>query len=244
VDGRARIVHGAAYAAFVAFNELLPVQGPRALAEFKTFLIAHAAESVRTVDEQVNVNQCWKIMMDAFRSDKFGVTPAERRRFFKFVADPAAKCPVSEHQMKIGADHPEYAWTSGKLYIQHGAVLDIMRKHLRERGMPEPLNQPDLLAQMRTRPYWVSHGTLRGHQQIFTKGSRVKVCCWCIAADRHELGYQAVTDAEFDASLKQDGAGMDQWVPPTDWADPRKGDLFALIQSLQPLGSAGQQDNE
>jgi hypothetical protein len=46
-----------------------------------------------------------------------------------------------------------------------------------------------------------------------------------------------VTDEEFEASLHQEPTPLvpdtaDIWLGPDQWIDPRKGDLWALIQSL------------
>ena len=238
LDGRARLVYGAAYAAFVAFNELVPAYGEQMLTDLKTYAAQHAAESVKQVNEQVNVNQFWRDLLDAYKSDCFGVTPAERRKFFKWVPRLAAVSPVGEHQTAIGAEYERYAWKSGYLYLQPSPIIDIMRRHLRMAGRTTPLDQVDLLSQMRTRPYWVQSPRLgKGHSQVFQDGSRVQEYCWCINLDAHELGLVPVSDEVFDASLHPEPTDAipdpsDIYVAEDRWVDPRKGDLFALVQSL------------
>jgi hypothetical protein len=56
--------------------------------------------------------------------------------------------------------------------------------------------------------------------------------CWCILVDKHVLGLVPATDAAFDESLKNPNA-QGVFLPRTDWMDPQKGDLFALIESLE-----------
>jgi hypothetical protein len=46
--------------------------------------------------------------------------------------------------------------------------------------------------------------------------------------NRHELGLQLTEDAKFKASLHTDG----DVAHADDWVDPRKGDLFALVDLL------------
>ena len=247
LDGRARLVYGAAYAAFVAFNELVPAYTEQMLVNLKAYAAQHAAESVKQVNEQVNVNQFWRDLLDAYKSDCFGTTPAERRRFFKWAPKPAAVSPVSEHQTAIGAEYDRYAWKSGYLFLQPSPVIDIMRRHLRMAGRTTPLDQVDLLSQMKTRPYWVqSSRPGKGHSQVFQDGSRVQEYCWCIALDAHELGLMPVSDEVFDASLHPEPTDAmpdtsDVYVAEDKWVDPRKGDLFALVQSLD---KASREENE
>ena len=61
---------------------------------------------------------------------------------------------------------------------------------------------------------------------------------WCIHLDQHELGFIVVPDEEFIASLHPEPMEQlpdtsDTWLSEDKWVDPRKGDLFALVQSLQ-----------
>ena len=62
--------------------------------------------------------------------------------------------------------------------------------------------------------------------------------------DKHELGYQPVTDEEFQASLYRDGnvdGGI--FLPREEWSDPRKGDLFALVELLERARSREAKEN-
>ena len=47
------------------------------------------------------------------------------------------------------------------------------------------------------------------------------------------MGYVRIGDVDFDASLVQAGESPAAFLADS-WVDPRKGDLFALLESLQP----------
>jgi len=246
VDERSRLVHGSSWAAFVAFNELLGgVMGETAITDFRRFTIAHAQESEREVNKHMNIAEFWQDVMNAHAAQKFGETPGERRRIWKFVEDTRAKCPVSEYQMKLGAEHGDpYRWVSGLLYFKASVVLDIIRKHRRERGDDRPLDQADLWNHMKVQPYLVPSPYSGGHTMRFGDGSRVKESCWCIRLDLHPWGYRPQTDEEFFKSLHpEDGpnAGReDIWIPREEWSDGRKGELFKLVESLKNQKGSGE----
>lgn len=237
VDSRARIVYGAAYAAFVAFNELVGAYNADTLYDFRESVVQAASASVKEVTDQVNVNHIWRLTLDALVSGAFGETPAERRRVFKAVVDMKPRCNISEYQTQVAGDHGDtYLFPHVKLYFRPSPWIDMLYSHLRKQGKTPPLEQQDLLHQMQTRPYWVSPtNTKRGHQQLF-EGDSSKRYCWCIHLDLHEMGYVQVSDEEFKASLHYDEgphAGRDDvWLPREAWVDPRKGDLFAIVESL------------
>lgn len=232
MDERSRMVHGAAYAAYTAYLELLGLPLGTMLEEFRTFTIGYARENEVTVNARMNIVEFWQDMLNANRQGAFGETPAERNRVFKVVEDKQAKCPVSPYQLKVGADYPKYAWKPVKFYFKASVLLDMMRKHKRQRGDDPPLSIDDLLNHMKVQPYWLPPTSYRGHSQRFGDGSKVKETCWCILADLHDMGYVPVTDAEFEASLHPE-ENPDIWLSEDKWIDPRKGDLWALIDSLK-----------
>jgi hypothetical protein len=56
--------------------------------------------------------------------------------------------------------------------------------------------------------------------------------CWCIRVDLHPLGLMPAADEKFDASFI-DYAELKSFFTGEIRTDLRKGDLFALIESLQ-----------
>ena len=51
---------------------------------------------------------------------------------------------------------------------------------------------------------------------------------------RSYRAYLKQSDEEFERSLfKDDDPKSSEWLPKEEWTDPRRGDLFALIDSLK-----------
>lgn len=241
VSPRARLVHAAAYGGIYGLVGLLRSHGPADLRAYRDYLIAHTRESSTEVREQVNVNQFWADLLAALKSDAFGVTPSERRRVFKVVENKRAESPVSEWQRGVGAESSEKEWKSYLLYFVPDPVIDMLRRYKRLQGRDLPLDKADLRSQMRTRPYWVMPKD-DTHRERFGD-SRSKQSCWCIDLDRHDLGYRGVSDEEFERSLHRDGNPEADFLPRSsgEWEDPRRGDLFALVDSLKGRNEGDEQ---
>ena len=55
--------------------------------------------------------------------------------------------------------------------------------------------------------------------------------CWVIEVDRFdELGYRRCSDEVYAASRYAEGQ---MWIRDADWVDPRKGDLFLIVDALE-----------
>jgi hypothetical protein len=226
-DDRARLVHGAAYSAYCAMVGLLQSHPAEELVAFKQYLVDHVERAAVEVRERVNVNQFWTDLLAALPTDAFGAAPSDRLRLFRVRPSDTPNQRLSEWQRQVGRESPRYAWTSYRLYLLPDAVMNALRAYKRRLGQDLPLDKSDLRAQMRSRPYWVEPPTRQGHKMLF--GGRSNQVCWCIDLDLHELGYQPVGDEELEGSFaKPDGTmfASDEWV------DPRRGDLFALVDGL------------
>jgi hypothetical protein len=227
VDDRSRMAHGMAYAGFHAACEVFGATFDTKT--YWTWLMEHCRASGLEVQESVSVDLFWRELLNALASNAFGETPADRRRIFKVVEDESAPSPVSEHQTKHGAENGYTVWKPLKFYFQPGPTIEMLRIFKRKSGRDLPIQQSDLLHQMKVRGYWVASDSRYGHKQKFDGVNR---SCWCIAVDKHELGLTPVTDNEFDKSLVNPAA-QGTFLMREDWMDPRKGDLFALIESLE-----------
>ena len=236
-DERARLVHGAGFAGFYGMVGLLESHGPEDLRGFREFLIGHCREALEDVDAQVNVNQYWRWALDAAKSDAFGMTLSDRQRIMKVVAYVNPKLVLSELQVKAGVEDSRKAWISYYLYFQPGPMIGMLREYMRRQGKDLPLDRADLRAQMKTRRYWVEPTGARAkkgtHRQRFAGGGCED--CWCIALDYHELARLEVSDEEFLASQLKD-AEKGEFFPSDEWVDPRRGDLYALVDAV--LGKA------
>lgn len=228
LDARSRIVHGAAHAAFVGMVGLLESHAAADVQGFREFLIRHCCEAGREFRGQVNVNQFWTDLMSALKGDTFGTSPAELRQLFKVVERPSPEGFPSPAQILAGGRWPQLAWKSYTLYFLPGPVLDRLRHYKRLQGQNVALDINDLRSQMKTREYWLPPAD--GYSHVMRFVGRVQERCWAIDVDRHEMGHQPKTDAEFDASLH--AGGGDEFAASSNWVDPRRGDLFVLVDRL------------
>jgi hypothetical protein len=236
MDPRARLVHGRRMRAFWAMDRLLSVSSrglhPESrMVEFQKWTLAHCSDAVKEVQEQVNVDAFWGLVSNAASADAFGTTVDELRRVFRVIEDDSAMSPVGEGQTTIGLQHSECTWKSYLLYFRAPLLVDHLRRYLRSQGRELPFELSDLRAQMRTRDYWQKPKG-NEHKQRFGK-SKSPNSCWCISLDKHPLGFQPVSDDVFRASLLKNGESEeDGFLTLDEWVDPRRGDLFPLVEKL------------
>jgi hypothetical protein len=213
-DDRSKQVHGIGYAALFATSALLESNDAEDLREFKRFLIGHAMRAVEDVRSEVYINQVWHAIVNAFKVHAFGKTRSEFERFFKISSEVLPHPPDAPAQG---------AWVSYKLFIDYSGVIEILKRHLRSNGEQLPLTRTDVRDQLEKSPYWLRPKGKKLNQR-FGSGTAPKQC-WGFLVDKHPMGYQAVTDQEL-AESKNDHTRQ-------DWADPRKGELFEIIEALE-----------
>jgi hypothetical protein len=243
IDERARVVHGASFAAFTMMNRMLNSWEDSAIAEFREHIVIHSKAAVKEIHEQVNVNQFWTLLLNAHADNAFGHTAGERQQLFKARATPSpAPSDLTPDQLRAAGEDSRKALEPTLLYLRPGPVIDMLRRYMRQQGRELALEQSDLRAQMKTRGYWVDPGQLGTaksadgvHRMKFGHGSRTPQSCWCVDLEKHELGRRRVSDEEFQSSLFENQAKEEQksFLPSDEWIDPRKGDLFALVDSLK-----------
>lgn len=227
VDDRARMVHGVAYAGFHAACEVFDVSVD--LKAYWNELVEHCKRSATEVKEQGILDLFFRELLDAYDAGVFGRSRLDLARYFQIIEDKLLRAEISPHQLKAGAEQSFKAWKSYLLYFKLGPIFDMLQAHKRRGGKDLPFTKSDLLSQMKTQGYWHPHKHASGHRQKF--GGKSTQACWCIRVDLHELGYTAISDTEFDESFIQDHEQNTQHTAET-WADPRKGDLFAIIDLL------------
>jgi hypothetical protein len=227
-ESRVRLVHASAYASFAALAAMLGSHDAEELRAFKQFILEHTLEADKEAREQVYLNDFWMTLLAAIKAGEFGETAAELGRYLKILAAWNAPCPVSEAQRLRGEQDPFCRWESLFLFLTMD-VVDRVCAYKRKLGETMKVTLSDLRAQLRTRPYWrAPKGD--SHRQRFV-GSANGQGCWCIALDQHELGLVQVPDGVFEESfLKPDGS----YWPKEEWVDPRKGELFYIVDRLKP----------
>lgn len=238
VEHRSRIVHGVPYAAFAALAGMLQSHTADDLRKFRDYLTSHCLSAAKEVQTEVVAYAFFPDIVAGNSAHIFGHTPSERGTMFRAIVDPNAPMPpMSEKQRQDGIDNPFCAWKPGtKLCIVPAPVLDALRKHCHVTGRQFPPERSDLLAYLKVCVFWVEPGPdkNRAHRVRFY-GSKTCQVCWIINLDLFpELGYRQVSDEEWEASfIKPDGSRYTS----DEWTDPRRGELFVLVDSLKPQKS-------
>jgi hypothetical protein len=193
-----------------------------------------AGDGDGTPPTPTSIEQFWRGVVDAINSPTNPLgTGSTLLKVFHLKEITARPSPVTPHQLKAGAKNEHYQWRSWRLSFLPGMMIEKLRRHKRMNGDDLPMERNDLRAQIKVRPYWVPSTKSYGHRKKFGRGSRKNLSCWCIDVDHHELGYLPVTDEEFENSLCRSGDRVQgDFLPKEEWADPRKGDLFALIDLI------------
>lgn len=172
--------------------------------------------------ETVNVNLVWSYIIDAFKVGVFGHAPAEVRRYFGVTYDLTRDgAPPGRPNQCVSMAMPRIeAWRNYTLYMDVGAIMETLSKHLKQRGVNLPLQRKDLRDQMSTQPYFIP-----GEHNYRFAGRKNPSRCWAINVNLHAQGYQMKDDAEILQSLKEADGG--------DWSDPRKGELFLIVEGAE-----------
>lgn len=232
VEIRSKLVHGVPYAVFLEVCEWFKGKGLVVVDEgrlraYRSWLLGHTQMSSAQVTEQVNVNQFWRLLLNALRAGMFGEGTKDWRRYFRVSVreklDGTTSTEPLDPELRAG-------WKSYRLYFQPGPVIDAVNQHLVRLRTAGLLNQQDLRAQMSQRDYWV-HGSLK-----FRFGEDMSSSyAWAIEVDRHELGRQPVGREELELSLRK--TETTYWsldaIKTGEWNDPRKGDLFPLVHAVE-----------
>jgi len=208
---RSKLVHGVAYAGFVAAAILFQSHAQTDLSAFRDFMIGHTIKAGIDVKSELNINVLWQHIIDAFKLGVFG-QGEELRRYFKVIGKTLAHPPGAPSQGP---------WMSYMLYFDYNAVMEILREHLARQRISLPLNRQDWRDQLSKNPSWVEPPPGRSHKQRFGNG-KSPTRCWCLNVDLHPMGYLPVSDEELTESRSS-----------TDWADPRKGELFLIIHAAE-----------
>jgi len=235
-DSRGRFSYGAAYAAFLALNEIIPIYPASQCAPFQAWLIDKTTAANREVAERVKLNQFFKDLLSMLAAGWFGRTPEELARYFKVVENKKGQPQFSQRQRQDAAQDSRCHLVVPWLAFQPGPVIALWNKYHRTQGLEPPPSRSDLLAEMRVRPYFVE-GPDHGHQMKFGHGAKTNSYCWLFNLALHgELGYRPVSDEVWQNSFYRDGNPENGRLPMDEWVDPRKGELFAFVDGLKEGG--------
>jgi hypothetical protein len=226
VEERTKQVYGMAFASFISLVTLFQSHASEELAEYKRALVEKCATAVQNVAVQVNVNKFFLDMVGAYKNGVFGYSRGELENYFKVT--------------KRVVDHPPCApnqgsWKNYFLYINYNPLTAKMKEYLGRQKEVFPLNPNDLRDQLSQLASWVpAKNSRQGHRQRFGKGEGTSPC-WCIDVDKHALGYQPNSDE--DLARAHFDAGTGNALEFLDRSDPRKGELFDIINALEKVES-------
>ena len=232
-EPRGRFSSGVTFAAFLALNQIIPVYHPNDCADFKKWLIEKATVGTREISERVELNLFWKAVLAMLATGWFGKGPDDLGRYFKIVHNRRSVPKFSERQIKDTQEEPRRALVVPQIAIRTTLIFSKLNEYVRSQGGQLPPSQSDTQAQMRVHSYFVEPPP-KGHQYKFGRGTTTNSYCWLIdLAVFPELGLREVSDQEWEASFYRDGNHENGFLPMEEWVDPRKGELFAIVEALQ-----------
>ena len=233
VEPRARFTYGVSYAGFMALNELVPIYDSKQSQAFRQRLVNRTIEAHAELAARVDVITFLRILLSAYHAGVFGRSASERRRFFKFMANQDVIRLLTKGQLKDAADHPRLMLVSGILYFAPGPVIDAVRQYLYSQGQKLALDQFELHAQLKPREFFVTPRNRQGHQQKFGK-DKTNTYCWAFDLNKlPELGVIPVSDEVWEVSFYPEGDKTRDRLPLDEWVDPRKGEMFSIVDGLQ-----------
>jgi hypothetical protein len=233
VESRARFTYGVSYAGFMALNELITVYEPKRCQVFRQRLLSKTIESYEELAARVDAIAFFRMVLTAYHAGYFGRAAADRKRFFKFICKDICSQKISDRQLRDAADHPHRALKSGYLYLQPEPVIDGVRRYLYAQGQRLNLDQHDLYAQLKFKEFFVKSRHRQGHHQKFGK-DKTNTYCWAIDLNLFpELGVLYVPDNLWEASFYPEGDNSRNMLPAEEWVDPRKGELFTVVDGLE-----------
>ena len=166
-----------------------------------------------TVLQNINI-----ALEDGARLGVFGHTIAELKRFFGVVGVELEHPP--------GADPKQGFWTSYRLYLEPNGIISKMKEHLSKQHDTMVLSRADLRDQMASKPWW--HEMNEKHPKWRFEGGKLRA--WVLDLDKfQELGYRPVSDEAYEESRRSETGFT---VSHDKYIDPRKGDLYALVERM------------
>jgi hypothetical protein len=232
IERRAVQVHGPAASAFLAAvgmfgNNITPAK----IGQFIDFLRGKCQMASEQRELAVNVNQFWVDLISAFGRGVFGETVPEQNRFFKVTLKQLPHAPGADNKDKEG-HYIQGPWESPTLYIEMNGVLDLMRKDFSQQRKTMVLEKGDLIEQMSRRPYFSERNRIK--PPFKAKFGKTSLRCLAIEIDKMEdFGYRKVSDSALEESRMANGELPGVRVESDKWMDPRKGDIYSIVNALK-----------
>jgi hypothetical protein len=212
---RTKTAFGIPYAAFTAMAVMLESHTGDELMEFRKHTVESASAAAADVSAETNVNVFLSDMITAWKAGEIN-PDAFRLHWTTSEAPPGAP--------------GQGRWNSYDLYLDPDAVLSSVQLFLSKQRSTSGLKRKDLRDQLSREPYWINGR----HDLRFIHSSKQYVAkAWGLRIDLmpEPFGYQRITQEQYEHYLTHAGDEMR--------ADPRKGDIFAIVDAMRDkeLGS-------
>ena len=239
IPERSRVAYSLAYAAFAAATILFESHTKEESVAFRKFIIDRASSAADDVLSDVNVNiflQC------VITSVKAGEIPPECFRVEKrIVSYPQA---VKDGLVVYEAPN-QGMWESVDLFMEPNDVISYLQKDLRKSGSPPPLKYKDLRDQLSKMDYWIKlPGGKKLSKRFGRRGNMTPSAAWGFHLDLCPQGLQRISDETFREALSKNQPGLDHVGPMFDDGDPRKGDMFAIVEAVEKYETRDRQEEK
>jgi len=208
VDEREKMVHGIPYASWMAMTGLLQSHSNAEVTAFKDFMLAYSRSAACDVASETNINA---LFSDLIIATVNGAIPLSCYRLEATIVDH----PPGANNVGPDGNFIQGRWTSYILYIDAKTALAHLQIFLRKQGASVVLKRKDIRDQLSVEPYWVA-----GNYTKHFRGSTT-IRPWGIKVDLHPMGTRTVSDAE-----------SNQFKANPNQGDPRKGELFGIIDKI------------
>jgi hypothetical protein len=227
IPDRSRLTYSLTYAAFTAASVLFNSHSAAEITEFRKFIINRAKMLADDVGNDVNINIFIRDLINAFNAGE--IPPG----LFRIKKTTLPHPPGKPNQG---------LWHSYILFFDVDSVIDALQIYLRKAGRKMTLNYNDLRDQLSKTESWVDTDHLR--KRFGNRGERRHARAWGIIVDLHPLGFQSVSDEIYQASLSKTPSNLGSIGPIFEDADPRKGDLFSIIDGVERFEAQENQEDK
>lgn len=228
IPERSRVAHSLAYAAFAAATVLFESHSPEELSAYRKFMIEKAQAASEDVSSDINVNV---FLQDVITAVKAEAIPPECFRVEKDTLEHPPGCP---HQGP---------WESFRLYLDPKSIIRHLEIYLRKAGHTVTLRYNDLRDQLSKNEFWIKpEAGKKLNRRFGKKGQTSVVQAWGILVDKHPLGFQPVSDEDYRAALSDRNPTLDEIGPVFADGDPRRGELYAVIDMVLKAEARARQE--
>lgn len=233
VPSRDRITHSVCYAALSAATVIFESHTAEEVVAYRKFVASHAAASAVDVQADVNVNIFIQDVITAFKD---GEIPPE---FFRVEKKGLPNPPGAPNQGR---------WDSYTLFMDPNSVISSVQAYLRQRGLSVSLRYKDLRDQLSKNEFWVEPVGTAGdkkpklNKRFGKRGQLTTVTAWGFKVDVHPLGLQHIDDETYHEALSKKTPNLGDIGPMFEDGDPRKGELFAIIEGVEKYEARERQE--